>query len=90
MTTTRTLDWVWLVLLLATGITYALGESGLAGAAGLPPVLLMFALAFVKGLLVIDHFMELRHAPPLWRRLLIAWLALLASLIVVAYAVGLR
>jgi hypothetical protein len=79
---------IWLVLLAATGVTYWLGESGMAGGAGMAPVLLMFALAFVKALLVMLDFMELRHAPALWRRLLVGWLVFVTSGIVLAYWTG--
>jgi cytochrome c oxidase subunit 4 len=81
---------IWLVLLAATGVTFWLGESGLSGRAGMTPVLVMFALAFVKALLVMLDFMELRHAPALWRRLLVGWLVLVTGGIVLAYWVGQR
>jgi cytochrome c oxidase subunit 4 len=81
------IDRIWLVLLAATLMTFWLGESGLAGRAGIATVLLMFGLAFGKGLLVILHFMELRHAPALWRRLMTGWLALITILIVLIYTV---
>lgn len=81
---------IWLVLLAATGVTFWLGESGLSGTAGMSPVLAMFALAFVKALLVMLDFMELRHAPALWRRLLVGWLVLVAGGIVLAYWIGQR
>ena len=81
---------IWLILLAATGVTFWLGESGLSGQAGMAPVLLMFALAFVKALLVMLEFMELRHAPALWRRLLLAWLVLVTAGIVLAYWIGQR
>lgn len=84
------LNRIWLALLLATGVTYWLGESGLSGSAGMLPVLLMFAMAAAKGLWVIYDFMELRHAPRMWRVLLVGWLAFVTSMIVVAYWIGLR
>jgi hypothetical protein len=54
------------------------------------PVLVMFALAFVKALLVMRDFMELRHAPALWRWLLQGWLVLVTTGIVLAYWIGQR
>ena len=84
------LNRIWLALLLATGVTYWLGESGLSGSAGMAPVLLMFGMAFVKGFWVIYDFMELRHAPRMWRVLLVGWLAFVTSMIVLAYWIGLR
>lgn len=79
---------IWLVLLAATGVTYWLGESDMAGGAGMAPVLLMFAMAFVKALLVMLDFMELRHAPALWRWLLVGWLVFVTSGVVLAYWTG--
>jgi heme/copper-type cytochrome/quinol oxidase subunit 4 len=81
---------IWLLLLAATGVTFWLGESGLSGSAGMTPVLVMFGLAFVKALLVMQDFMELRHAPALWRRLLVGWLMLVTTGIVLAYWMGQR
>ena len=62
----------------------------MSGHAGMVPILVMFGLAFVKGFLVIDDFMGLRHAPSLWRRLLVGWLTLVTSMIVLAYWISLR
>ena len=84
------LNHIWLLLLAATGVTFWLGESGLSGTAGMSPVLTMFALAFVKALLVMLDFMELRHAPALWRWLLVGWLVLVTIGIVLAYWIGQR
>ena len=81
---------IWAILLVATAITYWLGESGLSGRAGMAPVLVMFGLAFVKGFLVIYDFMGLRHAPKLWLRLLVGWLIFVTSMIVLAYYIGTR
>ena len=81
---------IWLLLLAATGVTFWLGESGLSGSAGMTAVLVMFGLAFVKALLVMLDFMELRHAPALWRRLLVGWLMLVTTGIVLAYWMGQR
>lgn len=81
---------IWLLLLAATGVTFWLGESGLSGSAGMTAVLVMFGLAFVKALLVMLDFMELRHAPALWRRLLVGWLVLVTTGILLAYWIGQR
>ncbi len=77
----------WLILLVATGITWYLGE---VGAAGTLAIVAMLAIAFVKGRLVILDFMELREAPRLWRALLEGWLILVSSLILLAYWMSLR
>ena len=77
----------WLVLLVATGITWQLGEAGAAGALA---IVAMLAIAFVKGRLVILDFMELREAPLMWRLLLEGWLILVSSLILLAYWISLK
>jgi caa(3)-type oxidase subunit IV len=77
----------WLVLMIATAITWYLGE---VGAAGTMAIVAMLAIAFVKGRLVILDFMELREAPLLWRALLEGWLILVSTLILLAYWISLR
>jgi len=77
----------WLILLIATGITWYLGE---VGAAGTLAIVAMLAIAFVKGRLVILDFMELREAPLMWRLLLEGWLILVSGLILLAYWISLK
>jgi hypothetical protein len=77
----------WLILMIATGITWYLGEVGAAGTAA---IVAMLAIAFVKGRLVILDFMELRSAPLMWRVLLEGWLILVSSLILLAYWISLK
>jgi hypothetical protein len=81
---------VWLILLAITATTYWIGEAGFSGHGSMAPVLVMFALAFIKGLLVSLDFLELRHAPALWRWVVVGWLILVLALIVLAYWIGLR
>jgi|JI8StandDraft_1071087.scaffolds.fasta_scaffold248685_2 hypothetical protein len=82
------LDLVWLGLLAATGVTWFAGESGALAGGALAPVLLIFGLALAKGVAIALDFMELRAAPPLWRRLVLGWLVAVLVLIVVAWAVA--
>lgn len=77
----------WLILLVATGITWWLGE---VGAAGTGAILAMLVIAFIKGRLLILDFMELRGAPLIWRLLLEGWLVLVGSLILLAYWISLK
>ncbi|HXE40147.1 MAG TPA: cytochrome C oxidase subunit IV family protein [Azonexus sp.] len=77
----------WLVLVLATAITWYLGE---VGAAGTSAIVAMLVIAFVKGRLVILDFMELREAPLMWRLLLEGWLIVVSSLILLAYWMSLK
>ncbi|RTV29196.1 hypothetical protein DY984_22455 [Pseudomonas aeruginosa] len=70
----RNLTLCWLALL-------ALAVAGvLLGGAGDSPWLLaaVLACAVAKGWLIGERFMELAHAPALWRRLLLAWPLLMA------------
>ena len=77
----------WLVLMIATAITWYLGE---VGAAGTTAIVGMLLIAFVKGRLVILDFMELREAPRMWRLLLEGWMLLVGTLILLAYWLSLR
>lgn len=77
----------WLVLLVATAITWYLGE---VGAAGTTAIVAMLLIAFIKGRLVILDFMELRQAPKLWRILLEGWIVLVSALILLAYWISLK
>jgi hypothetical protein len=79
---------LWLLLLAATGVTYWLGESGALGLVSMVPVSLIFGFALFKGLGVILDFMDLRHAPALWRNLLVGWLVFVIGMILLAYWIG--
>lgn len=81
---------LWLLLLAATGATYWLGESGELGHASMVPALLIFGFALFKGVGVILDFMDLRHAPALWRNLLLSWLGFVIGMILLAYWLGLQ
>ena len=78
------IDAVWAVLVAATLVTFAVGETGSAGGAAWP-VLLVFALAVVKGGLVALDFMALRGAPALWRRAVLGWLGGVVALLLLAW-----
>ncbi|AKU66530.1 hypothetical protein ADJ79_03490 [Ottowia sp. oral taxon 894] len=85
----RLIDLVWLLLLAATATTWWLDASGkLDTPAHTPVVWLIFGLAWLKGLGVILEFMELRHAPALWRNALLALFTLMVALILLAWAVA--
>ena len=81
---------LWLLLLTATGLTYGLGESGELGRASMASVFLIFGFALFKGVGVILDFMDLRHAPALWRNLLIGWLGFVVGMILLVYWIGQR
>ncbi|MCK7494891.1 MAG: cytochrome C oxidase subunit IV family protein [Comamonadaceae bacterium] len=78
------IDLVWIVLVTATGVTFAVGESGSVGGGAGWPVLLVYALAVVKGLAVALEFMALREAPALWRGVVVGWLLAVVALVLMA------
>lgn len=65
---------LWLMLVAASLYSYGLGEQRSSGHLPAWMVTTVFGLAWFKGWLVIDHFMALRQAPALWRRLVLGWL----------------
>lgn len=82
MTHDRLLDRLWLVLMLLT-----LGSAWLAESAetGLLATLAIALVVSFKGLMIVDHFMELRHANVVLRRLMRIYFYVIPSLIVLVY-----
>jgi len=78
------LDLIWLALLAATGYGWWLDASGALTSGGFPITALVFALAWLKGLGVLLEFMELRHAPRVWRWAMIGGLSVVIGLILIA------
>lgn len=69
LSSSRLLLSCWLVLLALSVASVQLGS----GAASLLLAALVLLSALVKAWLISDGFMELRHAPRLWRGLLLSW-----------------
>ncbi len=69
MPASRTLILCWLGLALLSVASVQLGSSG----ATLSLAVAVLLAALGKAWLITDGFMELRHAPRLWRGLLLAW-----------------
>jgi cytochrome c oxidase subunit IV len=76
---------VWLALVVLTLLTFDIGRLGLGGTTVMGFVLLA---TFVKGQLVVDYFMGLRRARLFWRLVMFFYLAVVGSLIAVAYLLG--
>ena len=86
MMNTRQLNFVWIVLMLATLATFAIGEIGeRIGIAGPLAMAALLAISIVKGRLVMLDFMGLRGVKFFWRGLMIGWLLLVSALIAIAY-----
>ncbi|MDD5297269.1 MAG: cytochrome C oxidase subunit IV family protein [Rhodocyclaceae bacterium] len=86
--TTFRLTAVWLFLLVATGVTWHLGESGPEG--GMTIAFAILAIAFFKCRFVAWDFMGLAHANLFWRALMLGWLVFVLSLIAIAYRMGIH
>ena len=88
---TRQLNFVWVVLMLATAAAYAIGEVGTQiGIAGPLAMAALLAISIVKGRLVMLDFMGLRGVRFFWRGLLLGWLLLVSALIALAYWIALK
>ncbi len=74
------IDLIALLLALATGATWWLGEGGHQDMQH-GVVLAVLALAVFKILLIALDYMELWHAPGLWRGLVLGWLVVVIGLI---------
>ena len=72
----------WIALILATLATWLVGQIG---ATGTPIVVLLAVISIWKGSVIILDFMALRHAPLLWRALILGWMALVWAVIGIAY-----
>ena len=84
----RRINTIWVLLLLATALTWWLGESGNAVRAEFVSAAIVLGLAAFKGYLIAMDYMELRHAPRLWRWVIIVTLTLIVALILLAYFIG--
>ncbi|BBZ36268.1 cytochrome C oxidase subunit IV family protein [Mycolicibacterium confluentis] len=85
----RTMTWVWLALTVITVGSWWLAPANAEGTvqASTPITALVLALAFIKGRLIIRHFMEVRTAPKWLKLATDAWLATLVVAVFVIYLV---
>lgn len=77
MSTSRVLIACWMTLAVLSTGTVALGQIAATGLVSIA----ILVVAVTKAWLIADGFMELRHAPRLWRRLVLSWAAVLATVI---------
>jgi hypothetical protein len=76
-----------LILLVATVAAFWMRNDGLVGLSIGASTL---AIAWFKGRLVVLDFMELRHAPLIWRALIEGWLLLVSACLFIGYWMGLN
>ncbi|MBT2295823.1 cytochrome C oxidase subunit IV family protein [Pseudomonas fluorescens] len=77
MSASRVLITCWMALAVLSTGTVALGQIAATGLVSIA----ILVVAVTKAWLIADGFMELRHAPRLWRWLVLSWAALLATVI---------
>lgn len=71
---------IWLLLVMATGVTGWLAETEHGTRWSVMVVLL---IASLKIWLIMQHFMELKSAPTVWRRAFAVWLATVTAIVLV-------
>ena len=76
---------IWFTLMALTILGALLGETGNAG---WPLTLTVVALIFIKGGIVIDHYMEMRFANQRIRNVLRLFITLVPILVIVSFAWG--
>lgn len=81
-TSNRFVTWIWLALVLLTLLTFAIGEEVNAGKAVMMSVLL---ISLLKGQLIANYFMGLRHVSWLWRGIILGYFVIVGGMIAVAY-----
>ena len=84
----RRIDLTWALLLLATFITWRIGEAEQGQAGGIAAMAAVALIALLKGRAVALDFMGLRRVKALWRSLLLGWLVLVLGLVALAYRLG--
>ena len=73
---------IWAALVALTIVTYSIGETGLAGK---NVMLALLLIALVKGQMVANYFMGLRHTNIWWRSIVFGYFVIVGGLIAVAY-----
>jgi cytochrome c oxidase subunit IV len=81
-----TISWIWLLALTVLS-TYVGAFLELFNVQEGLFVFIVLFIVFLKGQQIIDVFMELEHAPSLWRRLLLGYVILLPVIIGLIYLV---
>lgn len=81
----KTLLLAWVVLVVSTAISWFVGDDHGLGS-GDAAAWAVIAIAFAKVWLVGLHFMELRHAPPVLRRLFEGWVVVVPVALAVLYS----
>jgi len=76
---------IWLVMMLLTISTYAMGKFGYDG---IVIMLILLLTSVVKGSFIIRDFMELKGVSLLWRAIMYGWLWIICVAIAIAYIIS--
>ena len=76
---------IWLLMMLLTLSTYAMGELGFSGVVA---VLILLSTAAIKGVFIIRDFMELKGVSLLWRVIMYGWLGTVCLAIAITYYIS--
>jgi len=76
---------IWLVMMLLTLSTYAMGDLGFSGVVA---VLFLLSTAAIKGIFIIRDFMELKGVSLLWRVIMYGWLGTVCLAIAITYYIS--
>ena len=81
--------WVYLYLIVLTAASAYIGSVDIVGLRSMQGVALtgILFLTLIKGLLIVDVYMELKQAPALWRNLLRGYVILIPMSIGLIYYV---
>ena len=85
--TPRRTTLLWVSLIIATLATWSLGAAGMTGTW---LIVLLAAISFWKGAVIILDFMALRRAPLLWPAVTLGWMVVVWGVIAIAYLRGMN
>ncbi|MCK5917122.1 MAG: cytochrome C oxidase subunit IV family protein [Cocleimonas sp.] len=77
---------LWILMLVLTMMTYAIGKLGYSG---LNMIFLLLVTVIIKGVIIIREYMELRGVSFLWRAIMYGWLWVVTIAIAIAYMLSL-
>jgi caa(3)-type oxidase subunit IV len=81
-TSNRFATLIWLALVILTIITFCIREEVSAGKTVMLSVLL---ISLIKGQLIANYFMGLRHVSWLWRGIILGYFVVVGGMIAIAY-----
>ncbi len=75
---------IWLLLVVMTLATFFIGERIAAGSVVMMSVLV---ISLIKGQLIANYFMGLRHVSWVWRGIILGYFVIVGGMVAVAYLI---